>query len=200
MHIRSLAALALVTALAGCQSFAPAPVVQGDASAKLWQARQAKLTNLDTWALTGRAASGGGFGLKGSLRWVQRGDQFTLSVRGPFGIGAAQLRGTPARVEVRSGKQRWITNEPEELLRQEFGWSLPVRALRYWVLGLPAPGAPADFSLDAKGRINALTQAGWTVQYADYAPAPLLELPGALQAQQGDTTLKLSIDQWDVSP
>ena len=195
--IRRLAAVAAMAVLAGCQSFAPAPVATDGDSAKLWQARQAKLSQLQAWSLTGRAASGGGFGLKGSLRWVQRGDQFTLNVRGPFGIGAAQLRGTPARVEVRSGKQTWVTNEPEELLQQEFGWSLPVRALRYWVLGLPAPGVPVDFALDAQGRISALTQAGWTVQYAEYAPAPVLELPGALQAVQGDTTLKLSIDQWD---
>lgn len=196
--IRTTAVLAAVAALTACQSFSPAPTATSGSAAKLWQARQAQLTALESWALTGRAASGGGFGLKGSLRWVQRGEQFTLNVRGPFGVGAAQLRGTPAQVEVRSGKQTWMTHEPEELLLQEFGWTLPVRSLRYWVVGLPAPGAPADFTLDADGRINTLKQAGWSVQYADYAPAPILALPGALQATQGDTTLKLSIDRWEL--
>lgn len=189
--------MAVVATLTGCQSFAPEPAVRSDAASQAWQARQAQLQQLQSWTLTGRAASGGGFGLKGSLRWVQRDDRFTLNVRGPFGIGAAQLRGTPARVEVRSGKQTWVTNEPEELLLQEFGWTLPVRALRYWAIGLPAPGAPADFSLDAKGRITSLMQAGWTVEYADYTAAPLIELPGTLKAAQGETTLKLSIDRWD---
>lgn len=165
-----------------------------------WQARKAQLETLDHWALTGRAAASGSFGLKGSLRWVQRGEHFTLDVRGPFGIGAARLDGTPQRVRVRSGQQEWITNEPEELLLQEFGWTLPVRALRHWVTGLPAPGPVDTLQVDARGRVTQLSQAGWTVTYADYAPAPLIELPGQLRAEQGGTTLKLGIDRWDLAP
>lgn len=201
MSLRSTGAAAALLAsllLSGCDPFQPAPGVRDTAAMQAWKARQAQLRNLDQWALSGRAAASGNFGLKGSLRWVQRGDRFTLDVRGPFGIGAARLDGTPQRVVVRSGKQEWITQEPEELLLQEFGWTLPVRALRYWVVGLPAPGPVADFQVDARGRITQLAQADWIVAYADYTAQPLIELPGQLRAEQGSTTLKLSIDRWDL--
>src|SRR3546814_8106960 len=48
--------------------------------------------------------------------------------------------------------------------------------LRWWVLGLPAPNAPPQIELDGQGRLAALTQVGWTLQYQEYQDVGVIGL------------------------
>src|SRR3546814_6154436 len=68
--------------------------------------------------------------------------------------------------------------------------------LRWWVLGLPAPNAPAQIELDAQGRLAALTQVGWTLQYQEYQDVGGIALPRRFEAKNQQITLKLIADEW----
>ena len=57
------------------------------------------------------------------------------------------------------------------------GWNLPVKALPYWVRGLPAPApAPSDTRIDA-GLMQRFEQGGWQVQYERYQEKCTRRLP-----------------------
>ena len=165
-----------------------------------WAVRQQELGGMSRWTMQARAASGSGFGLKGSLRWRQTGDVFDIRVRGPFGIGAARLDGTPRRVRIRSGDQDWVTTQPQLAMRQNLGWSLPLGGLQSWALGLPASereAGRASYNLDAVGRITELRQGPWTVRYTEYAGPDRLALPRKINAEHQDgTKLSLIVDAW----
>src|SRR3546814_20340657 len=60
--------------------------------------------------------------------------------------------------------------------------------LRWWVLGLPAPNAPAQIELDAQGRLAALTQVGWTLQYQEYQDVGGIALPRRFEAKNQQIT------------
>ena len=74
--------LAALLLLGGCALQRPAPVVEVD-----WQARDARLTSIESWQARGRIAvraeAGGG---QGDLLWRQHGDSARIRVSGPFGI------------------------------------------------------------------------------------------------------------------
>ncbi|AXQ28601.1 outer membrane lipoprotein LolB [Solimonas sp. K1W22B-7] len=186
--------------LAGCALF-KGPQMSQTPSESLWQERRAALERIDRFALQARVASNGSLGMKGDLRWQQNPDgSFDLRVAGPFGVGALSIVGTPSLVEVRSREGSQVTNEPEAWLRRKLGWTFPIAGLRYWALGLPAPGSPAVIELDAEGEIAALEQDGWRLEYDEYQPAGPVSLPRRLQLAKPEVTIKLVADRWDGLP
>lgn len=139
--------------------------------------------------------------VKGDLRWRQLPqDRFELRVTGPFGIGALELRGDAQSVEVRSKEGVFQTTDPEGWLRERYGWSLPIAGLRYWALGVPAPGIPATLDFDTLGRAARLQQGGWSIDYAEYADASALSLPRRFDADNQQVRLRLLIDRWEQAP
>lgn len=199
-----MAATLVAAALSGCAAWAPQPTEPGVANAAAWQARQAQLGRLHGWTLRGRAGSGGALGFTGRLRWVQTGEAFVIDVAGPFGAGATRLTGTPNRVEIRNARNTWVTDDPQRLLREVYGWTLPVSGLRHWALGRPIPGVPATPQVDADGRLVALQQSGWTLRYPEYVDTGAgIALPAKveLETDGGDTRLRLLVESWgDLAP
>ena len=92
-----------------------------------------------------------------------------------------------------------IATSAEELLGTRLGWSLPVSGLRYWLLGLPAPGLPVvKSSLDSFGRLLRLSQGGWQIRYLDYKWIENLALPGKIFVEHPKLRLRLVIDHWHL--
>lgn len=195
MRLPYLAALLLL--LSGCASLRPVPAGNADA---LWQQHRAQLEQIDRFSLQARIASGS-LGMKADLHWQQfaEGD-FDLRVAGPFGAGALGIRGDARRVEVRSREGSSFTTEPEQWLKARLGWTLPIGELRYWALGLPAPGAAARLTLDAEGRLAALEQDGWQLQYEEYQAIEGRVLPRRFQLINEDATIRVIADRWDELP
>src|SRR5690242_7704992 len=80
----------------------------------------------------------------------------------------AKLDGAAARTEIES----------------RLGFELPLAELRWWLLGLPAPGAPAEKHEDAAGgAITDFQQNGWRVSIDSRAPGLGFSLPARLTAE-----------------
>lgn len=198
---RAWAALWLALAgLGGCVSTGAPPRPDTVSPEAAWQAHAAQLARIDRFLLNGRIASAE-LDLRADLRWRQSADgRFELRLAGPFGAGAVELRGDPTLVEVRSSQGSQLTSDPEGWIRQRYGWTLPIAGLRYWTLGLPAPGTPAQQRLDDNGRLAALTQNGWTIDYSEYRRQGEYDLPRRFEARNGRVRLKLLIDRWEELP
>ncbi len=178
--------------LAGCASLSGGVSDPG----AIWNARQAALGQIRSWSLKGRFVTEGALSSRGSVRWTQTDEAFELLLTGPFGFGSAQVQGTPTAVEIRTGGERQIAVDPQAAIAERFGLLLPVAALRYWMLGIPAPGSAAVETLDEHGRLRILEQSGWRVQFGDYAAVAEHDLPHLLEASYGEQGVRFVIRAW----
>ncbi|MBS1199573.1 MAG: outer rane lipoprotein LolB [Proteobacteria bacterium] len=183
-------------ALAGCATVPPAPVTVD------WDLRQQELLALDHWRMTGRVAvTVNGDGASASIDWRQSGETADLAVSGPLGVGAlrAILDGSGLRLEDGSGA-RVEGADAERLLAERLGAEMPVRSLRYWMLGIPAPGEPYEQTRSADGRPELLRQSGWQVEFSRFGAAPGGELPVRLTIARDGARVKLAVTRWDLGP
>lgn len=195
-----LASLALSLALmAGCATTPELPSSTPAAANSAWVVRQQQLGAIQGFELTGRVAVKGG-GLAGALRWEQEGEHFRLRIAGPFGAGALSVDGTSQRVAIKGRDLDLVTDDPQQVLAERTGWRLPLDALRWWVLGLPAPQPEAAVILDGKGRAEQIQQGDWTLRYSDYRDELTIVLPGRIEAVQGEWTATLILGNLVMKP
>lgn len=189
------AALVLVATLLGaCAPTAQRIEPETDRAAveAAWAQRQALLSATEQFQLQGRLAVKGG-GLSGSLRWRQDGPRFNLRLAGPLGAGALMLDGDDRLVAIKGKDIDLVTTEPEQVLAARTGWLLPLQALRWWVLGIPAPQEPADVQLDASGKVLGFSQLGWQLAFADYRDGEPA-LPGRIEARRGEAQATVIVE------
>jgi outer membrane lipoprotein LolB len=190
------AVLILLIALGGCATTPPAiqPVD--------WTARRAALWALDDWRMTGRVAvTVAGEGGSASIDWRQSGQVSDLAVSGPLGVGSLRAVLDPAGLRLEDGSgARLADGEAERALARRLGAEVPVGSLRYWVLGTPAPGVPAEETVDAAGRASSFRQAGWQVDLGRFESTPGGELPTRLTLERDGARLKLAVSRWEVRP
>ncbi len=188
--------LALAVLQAGC---AVTPVAPPAADVELaWSEHRASLSGMDRWHLHGRIAiRTEDEGWNASLDWQQQLQSYEIQLTGPLGQGNLQLSGDNGHVVLRSGDDQWEDVDPESLLYRATGWRVPVAALRFWVLGLPAPG-PAEQQLDVHGYLDKLQQSDWHIEFRDYARQGTLVLPGRIFVTDRNAQVRLVIDRWDI--
>lgn len=187
---RITALLMLVVSLGGCITpvSRPPPGVPND---------PAQLTN---WRATGRiGVTGEGGGGSGSFDWQQRVDEADVQIRGPVGIGSVtlQLRGDPEQPQLRlqTGDQVLEAEDAINELQARLGAVVPAGRLRYWMLGLAAPGEHQWSEPDANGT-TVLQQEGWRIAYQRYSTEFGPRLPMRIQASSGAARVRIVIDRW----
>lgn len=193
-----LAALA-VFALAACAPVPTRPPVADPEAA--WSRHRATLGQVIDWRLNGNlAVEAHGDGGQARVDWRQREAAFDIRLSGPLGSGAVRLSGNGegATLALNSG-ERLHDPDPSWLLYQQTGWWIPVEALRWWALGLPAPDVPASWSLDDQGRLARLEQNGWTIRFDGYRAEHGVEVPGRLVASAEDAEVRLVVRRWQLS-
>jgi outer membrane lipoprotein LolB len=153
------------------------------------------------WQLSGK------IGLRGPqlaesayINWRQCGNNYDIRISGPLGQTVARIDGSGEQLQIWfEGQQPMQTSEPEALMQQQLGWSVPLRALRYWVRAEAAPGQSAEFS-GPTDQPTALQQMGWQVDYLAYHQNGATVLPAKVRmnsAQGVQTTL--IINEWVLS-
>lgn len=162
----------------------------------------------DAWALHAKLGIRNGED-SGSvtLHWQQQQDAYRIRVSGPFGQGNAVLTGNNEYITIeRPGKAPIFSSDPETLIQDTFGWSLPINQLRYWVVGLRAPTSQASKSLlfdeqyNETGLLTQRQQHGWVLRYSRYKPIVSLDnqlLAHKVRMHQETATLTLIIKEWD---
>lgn len=186
----------LVLLLVGGCVTAPRPQLPPDLVA-----RQLVLESLPQWQVDGRmGVRFADRGFSGALRWQQQGELIDANFHGPLGAGAFMLQGTSDALVIETGRgERFEYDEPESMMQQQFGWSIPVAAMRYWLLALPAPGSIEHQELSADGNLAALKQRGWTISYDRYVETARGWMPRKIVLTSPDVTIRLAVHQWNLS-
>jgi len=155
-----------------------------------------------TWLAQGRlAVTADEEAWHGTFAWHQAPAQVLIEMAGPLGQGSVRLREdhTGALLEV-GADQVFHGRDTEALLREQLGWSLPVRGLRYWITGRPDPDRPAIVRRDEAGRVISLEQDGWDVACTRYLDVGAGVLPHRLVLEREALRIRLVIDRWQPGP
>jgi outer membrane lipoprotein LolB len=199
MRLTRVAACALVLAvatLAGCRT-APPKVIVGPGADAPWPEQRSALEQLDRYGLNGRVAvAANGQGFSASLRYAQQPRAANLSLDGPLGIGGLRLAIEGEDLEVTTSRGETLDGrEARAELERRLGFELPLRELRWWLLGIPAPGE-AVVNAAESGEIRDFTQNGWRVSIASRAAGLGFSLPQRLTAERDGARLKLLVEHW----
>ena len=186
--------------LAACAGQQPRPPAAGS-----WEEHSAGLQAFNRWTAEGKIAlRSPEQSESASMRWQQDGASSRLSLSGPLGAGATSLYSDGRSLVIRQGEEvtTWDLASETTILEEKTGWDLPLLALRYWIKGVPAPGLPVQGSEQGPepALLQVLRQDGWVIRYEDYADFGQFTLPTALRLQHQDTSLRLIIRTWQVTP
>ena len=193
---RVTACVLVLLAMASCRTVPPRTITGPGADAP-WPEQRAALATLDRYGLEGRVAvAANGQGFSASLRYAQLDAHTEMSLDGPLGIGGL-------RVEVEGEDLEIATSRGEKLngpaaraeLERRLGFALPFEELRWWLLGIPAPGESAINAGDS-GEIRDFTQKGWRVSINSRIAGLGFSLPQRLTAEREGARLKLFVERW----
>lgn len=188
------AAFTLLLLITGC---ATAPQTAPVGASLEWNEHSAALAAIEAWSFSGKIALKTRHGAdSASLKWRQVRDDLEFTVSGPVGLKQATLVREQDRLSLlRNGERRPLAAGDDPLL-QEFGWSLPIDYLPWWLRGLPNPEQPAQRREISEGHLALLEQAGWTVEYPDYQWVDGRLLPRVIRFSREDVTGKILLKQW----
>lgn len=188
---RRAAAAISASMLAACVTTPPAPKAP-----QVWEQRLPALQQASAWDLAGRAAVAiGTQGWQAGLNWRQRGQSSEVHISGPLGVGASALRLTPAGLSLDGAPPG---SDALTQLQDRLGFDLPLRDMRYWLLGVPAPEEAFVLVRNAEDRVQHLEQAGWRIDIDRYLPNTGDWLPGHLTLNHGDVRVRIVVDRWDL--
>jgi len=163
--------------------------------------RSEKLLQVSQWGIRGRVSIiTGDDGWNGSIRWNQLDSHFDIRIVGPLGQGSLWLQGSPGFVELRSSKdKRPITaTSAESLLYQQMGWKIPISGLRYWVLGVFAPGEAGSIKRNKQGLLSEFEQSGWTIRLLRYRKVGEQMIPVKIFINNDRFRVKMIVKHWKL--
>jgi outer membrane lipoprotein LolB len=174
-------------------------------SALTAQAQQQVLAAIAGFSLDGRVAvAAGGQGFNATVSWRQVADAARVKLSGPLGAGSLELAVQPGSLQVTTSRGEVLRDDSAAAaLTQQLGFVPPLDSLRYWILGLPAPGdSPEEFTRDVAGLPLLLRQQQWQIQYDRFTPvrtgAGVAQLPARLTATRAGLRLRVVVDRWKI--
>ena len=137
-------------------------------------------------------------GFTASFDWRQQGGRYDIDLWGPLGQGRLHVSGNEAALTVADARGNVVASGAgAALLGERFGWSLPLGALRHWLVGRCDPAVPpGERRYDDAGLLAGFDQHGWQVRLAEWRQADEGPRPGRLVATQGARRIAVAIREW----
>jgi outer membrane lipoprotein LolB len=134
-----------------------------------------------------------------ALRWKQNADGDEVWLNTPLGQTLAYLQDSRDGAMLTTADQKqYRAQSIESLTQSAFGWRFPLAGMRYWVLGLTAPGvAHSGLARDNSDRVIRFVQADWQVAF-EYADAAAVR-PSRLDLAGSDAQIRLVIDSLEFA-
>ncbi|MGM1212485.1 lipoprotein insertase outer membrane protein LolB [Serratia marcescens] len=206
MSIRKVSLLRLIPlaslVLAACTTTKPTGPATSPTSPQ-WHAHEQAVQQLSTYQTRGSFAYlSDQKKVYARFFWQQFSpERYRLLLTNPLGSTEMDLNVQKNVVQLTDNQgKRYVSDNPEEMIRKLTGMAIPLNNLRQWMLGLP--GEANDFALDDQYRLSKLTyqQGGqtWKVDYQGYSNEVQPTLPNRLELQQGEQRIKLKMDNWTL--
>ena len=128
--------------------------------------------------------------------WHRRPGEDLISFDTPLGQTLAQLRVTPdSAVLQEADGRRTVAATADELAARVVGAAIPVSRLADWLQAVVGAGATVQ-RRDDRGRIALLAEDGWLIAYPEYASPVSAAMPRRIEAERGDVSVRVVIDEW----
>jgi outer membrane lipoprotein LolB len=175
-----------------------AAAIVGPGADAPWPQQRAALEKLERYSLNGRVAvAANGQGFSASLRYEQMPRSSNLALDGPLGIGGLRVLLEGEELQIATSRGEKLDGEAARAeLERRLGFALPLAELRWWLLGIPAPGETAVNQDAGTGEIHDFMQAGWRVSINSRAAGLGFSLPQRLTAEREGARLKLLVERW----
>jgi outer membrane lipoprotein LolB len=133
-----------------------------------------------------------------TLHWQQQDANYKIQLQGSLGQGNATIYGDHHYIVIEQpGKMPLYSNDATSLIKDTFGWALPINDFIFWIRGIANPEQPVEsLQYNAAGTLASLQQSQWTLNYSRYKTVDQWQLPGRIRAQQDDAQLTLIIREW----
>jgi outer membrane lipoprotein LolB len=187
---RCLRILPVLLMVSGCSLF------QSQPQQPYQMAEQQPLSKLEHWSLEGRLAyQDNKESLSAFVTWLHDKDQDRIVLSGPLSQGKVAITVTAHSVVVEDGSERReYPGAVDSVVKEQLGLSMPVNALRYWILGLSEPGVGY---LDVP---DGILQQGWMVRYREMQEWSAQQpVPRKITVEQDKIKIKFVVDRWDLS-
>ncbi|WP_173405918.1 lipoprotein insertase outer membrane protein LolB [Francisella philomiragia] len=132
--------------------------------------------------------------------YAQDGDNFSISLYGPLGIGSVEIKGDADEVSLENSKGQQITaKDAKTLMLEQLGWYVPVDGLKYWIKAIAIPNIKHNTELNSKGLLSKLSQNGWDISYQNYELVDSkYPLPAKIRMTRENLILKIIIKSWQI--
>lgn len=132
--------------------------------------------------------------------WTQKGEDYRIIVRGPLGLGRAELNGRPGEVRLQADnlKQEVSASSLEELLEMTTRHRAPVSHALHWIKAEPG-SAKAEIERGPDGKLSRIKEDGWIIDYLEWSEeAPNLPRKLTLEGPEGKATVIIGL--WRLTP
>lgn len=133
----------------------------------------------------------------GNYEWQQDGPQFNLRIYGPLYAGNVLIVGNAHQTRLIEGRKVTVAASPEALIQERLQLELPVSGLRYWLRAEAVPGSPVQIQRNTLGKVEAISQSGWQIQYLRYKNFNGREMPNLIAATGGQLQVRISVNTWE---
>lgn len=144
--------------------------------------------------LTGRlAARYGAEAFTANVAWRHGETSDEMLITNSLGAGVARIVREGGEVVLTTAEAaEYRARDAEALTEEVLGFRVPLEGLADWVRGRASPSAPSVVEYGPEGRLLALKQGGWTIEYREYERG----LPSRLRLHYPGIELRLAITQW----
>ena len=188
--------------LSSCQSLNLNKYTEINKSTKFdMTALEAKLQRLDKWTATGVIGiKYNGKADSANYVYSQDGDDFSIKLYGPLGIGSIEIKGDGNRIVCIDNKGKETqADSAESLMVQQLGWYVPVEGLKSWIKGIPVSDKDTKRQIDDNNLVQVLLERGWEVDYSGYKMFDgEYPLPTKIKMTRDGLSLKIVIKSWQV--
>lgn len=201
-NLRVIYLLILFIIVSGCSTLGTPRINLTDVQKKAaWLTHKNTLDEINDWQFSGRfSAQNETESWHGHISWTQKNDHFNILISGPLNSGSMSLSGDSKKTTlILSNNQPFESPDPELLLERHTGLQLPIKSLRYWLIGAPNNN---DYSstLNAHGQLDHLLQKGWSVAFKRYKKTNNLTLPNKIFLKNSKYSVRLVIKNWQILP
>ncbi|MDI1300621.1 MAG: lipoprotein insertase outer membrane protein LolB [bacterium] len=126
--------------------------------------------------------------------WTQQGPDYHIIVRGPLGLGRAELNGTPGQVTLVADNIPEVSaGSLEELLEATTHHHAPISHALHWLKAEPG-GSAAEVTRGPDGKLTQIKEDGWTINYLEWSEeAPMLPRKLTLAGPEGQATVVIGL-------
>lgn len=129
-------------------------------------------------------------------------DNYKLLLTNPVGSTELELIVKDGQTQLTDNKgQKYYSDDPDSMIYQLTGMTIPMENLRQWIVGLP--GDAQSYAISNQYHLKALSWAQgmekWKVTYQSYDEKVSPQLPNRLDIEQGDNRIKLKMDSWTLN-